>query len=46
MIKKIINNRHQIIEGVTMVSALYVLLVVHSFRTAYYAKNTRAYRNY
>jgi len=46
MIKKIIKNRHQIIEGVAMVSALYVLMTVHSFRTAYHAKNTRNYRNY
>ena len=46
MIKKIIKNRHQIVEGVAMVSALYVLVAVHSFRAAYYAKNTRAYRNY
>ena len=45
MIKKIIKNRHQIIEGVAMVSALYALVVIHSFRTTY-AKNTRAYRNY
>lgn len=46
MIEKIIKNRHQIVEGVAMVSALYVMIVIHSFRTAYYAKNTRTYRNY
>ena len=46
MIKKIIKNRHQIIEGVAMVTTLYVLMTVHSFRTAYYARNTRAYRDY
>ena len=46
MIKKIIKNRHQIVEGAAMVSALYVMIVVHSLRTAYYAKNTRTYRNY
>ena len=46
MIKKIINNRYQIVEGVAMVSVLYALVIVHNFRTAYYAKNTRAYRNY
>jgi len=44
MIKKIIKNRHQIIEGVAMVSALYVLVVVHSFRAAHHARNTRTYR--
>ena len=46
MIKKIIKNRHQIVEGAAMVSALYVLMAVHSFRTAYYAKNTRTNRTY
>jgi hypothetical protein len=46
MIKKIIKNRQLIVEGVAMVSALYVLVAVHSFRTIYYAKNTRPYRDY
>jgi hypothetical protein len=46
MIKKIIKNRHQIVEGVAMVSALYVLIVVHSLRTVYYAKDTRTYSSY
>jgi len=45
MIKKIIKNRKQIIEGVAMVSTLYILVVIHSFRTAY-ARNTRTYRDY
>ena len=43
MIKKIIKNRHQIAEGVAMISALYVLIAIHSLRTTYYAKNTRTY---
>jgi len=46
MIKKIIKNRNQIVEGVTMVSMLYVLIAVHSLRTVYHARNTRAYRHY
>ena len=46
MIEKIIKNRRQIVEGVAMVSTLYVMIAVHSLRTAYHAKNTRAYRNY
>ena len=41
MIKKIINNRHQIIEGVAMVTTLYVVIAIHSFRKAYDARNTR-----
>ena len=46
MINKIIKNRHQIIEGAAMVSALYVLMAVHSLRMAYHAKNTRTHRTY
>ena len=46
MIDKIIKNRQQIVEGIAMVSALYVLAAVHTFRTVYHAKNTRDYRNY
>ena len=45
MIKKIIKNRHQIVESVAMVSALYAIIVVHSLRLAY-AKNSRTYSDY
>ena len=42
MIKKIIKNRRQIVEGVAMVSALYIVIAVHSFRLIY-AKDSRTY---
>lgn len=45
MIRKIIKNRQQIVEGVAMVATLYVLIVMHNLRLAY-AKDTRTYRNY
>jgi len=35
MIKKIIKDRRQILEGVIMVSALYIVIAVHSFRLIY-----------
>lgn len=46
MIRKIIKNRRQIVEGAAMVSALYMLIIVHNLRITYYARNTRAYRDY
>ena len=46
MIKKIIKNRHKIAEGVAMVTALYVLIAVNSFRKTYDARNTRTNRYY
>jgi hypothetical protein len=44
MIKKIIKNRRQIVEGVAMVSAVYVLIVINSVRMTY-AKNEAFSRN-
>ena len=46
MIKKIVKNRREIVEGVAMVSVLYALVVVHSVRATLNAKNSRAYSNY
>ena len=44
MIKKIIKNRRQIVEGVAMVSAVYVLIVINSVRMTY-GKNEAFSRN-
>lgn len=46
MIKKIIKNRHQIIEGVAMITTLYMVIAIHSFRKAYDARNTRTNWDY
>ena len=44
MIKKIIKNRRQIVEGIAMVSAVYVLIVINSARMVY-GKNEAFSRN-
>mgnify|MGYP003126603837 CR=1 FL=1 len=40
MIKKIIKNRRKIAENVAMITTLYAVIVIHSVRLMYSAKNS------